>query len=243
MDESIHKAQFSWIRVIVVVFIIILLGFFLLMWSQGNSRETARRRKCLSNLKQIGLALKQYALDNNETFPWGNDIEPYQALGKLHPTYASALEVFRCPSSSDAIWHITNAHMYKNKDNASFIYDACKKSLSYAYSFNKDGNRKGKKGPWTENAPSSLRLAADKYITYDYSSDPNSKTKPSNHPIRRSWFKYKCYRQFVYLDGSAKWEFILTPLDVDSETEYENSGHPESDQTGAKWWSDPPEKQ
>jgi prepilin-type processing-associated H-X9-DG protein len=239
MDRAEYQNGFNRIGCL-VVFIIILLGYFFLRQSLVPNREQSRRAKCFSNLKQIGLSLKQYALDNNDTLPWADDIEPYQALGKLHPSYAWALEVFRCPSSSDAKWDIGNAHI-NNIDGTPFAEDACKKSLSYAYSFNKDGNGKeGIKGPWSESAPSSLRLAADKYTTHDYSTDSNSKTQPSNHPIKRVWWKYKGGRNVGFLDGSAKWEDSLAPLDVDPAVEYEKSGHSESDQTGADWWSDPP---
>lgn len=243
-EESNQKARFSCLRVIIIIIVVIVFGFYCLVWmDQHGKREASRRAKCLSNLKQIGLALNQYALDYNGTLPWETGIEPYQALGKLHPVYCSALDVFRCPSSSDNKWDIENAHLLDNKDGAPFIVDACKNNLSYAYSFNRDGNGKGIKGPWTENAPSSLRLAADKYVTYDYSLDPHSKTKPSNHPIKRVWWKYKGGRNVVRLDGSAKWEETIAPSDVDPDTRYpDTSTSPESDQTGADWWSDPPEK-
>ena len=44
------------------------------------------------------------------------------------------------------------------------------------------------------------------------------------------------------LDGSARWSNEKSLLEADPETEFENSGNMEKDQTGADWWSDPPDK-
>lgn len=41
----------------------------LILPEQGCAREPARRISCTSNLKQIGLSLKQYAMDYNNFFP------------------------------------------------------------------------------------------------------------------------------------------------------------------------------
>lgn len=246
MDGSEKVSKRIIIKNFLIIFVIlILVSFIVFRVIQLFKRpiEQGGHIKSTSHLKQIGLAMKQYALDNNDVYPFvGDDMEPYQALGFLHPSYASSLEVFRCPSARDEKWDINKSHQYNNRDGAPFTKDACAKSLSYAYSFNKDGNGKGIRGPWNESDPETVRIASDKYVTHDYSVDPDSKRRPSNHPIERKWWRYRGGRHVVYLDGSAKWEEIITPLDVDPKTEYENSGHPESDQTDADWWSDPPEK-
>ena len=228
MENMSPKKEFSWLRVIAVVIIVVLLGFFFLTWlSERGSRERARRAKCISNLKLIGLALKQYALDNHDSLPFiYDDMKPYQAFGLVHPCYVSSLDVFRCPSSKDKMWDIEIAHTDNNKDNSAFEKDACAKSLSYAY-----GHNKGK--PWTENSSSDTRIAGDKYATEDYSKGDSIK-RPSNHQTDG--------RNIVRLDGSARWDNNKGKLEADPETEYENSGHRESDQTGTDWWSDPPEK-
>jgi hypothetical protein len=218
-------------RFIVPAVIIILLAPLFLM-AELRSCEGARRAKCLSNLKQIGLGIKQYALDNNEILPFVyDDMEPYQALGKLHPAYTSELMVFHCPGSGDEEWNLEKHHPI-NKEP--FSKESCKRSLSYAY-----GHNKGK--PWTEAANGSTRIAADKYAAEDYSTASYNKNKPLNHP--KSCIGSKpAGRNIVRLDGSAQWDFALKPLEADPDCDYEKNGHSESDQTGADWWSDPPGK-
>jgi len=62
------KKAFTLIELLVVVAIIALL-IAILLPSLARAREMARRSMCASNLRQIGLAMIQYAQTNNESFP------------------------------------------------------------------------------------------------------------------------------------------------------------------------------
>ena len=258
MNTKLYSHRFGWLSTLLIAAIISSLLCILLIDALGafNPSGEARRAKCLSNLKQIGLALKQYALDNNEVFPWDNPdlpqeqgrimnfkddkvvlkkptMQPYQSFGRLHPSYASALEIFRCPNSKDEEWDIEKAHI-KNRDNKPFTQSSCKDSLSYAYCIDKDGNGKNIQGPWTEAAASTTRIAGDKYACANYSKG-DLKNQPSNHNTDG--------RNIVRLDGSGWWDDSKKPLEADPEKKYpDSSTSPESDQTGVDWWNDPPDK-
>lgn len=52
---------------VVITIIMILLG--LLMPALGRARKKARKIDCMNRLRQIGIALNEYALDNNGSFP------------------------------------------------------------------------------------------------------------------------------------------------------------------------------
>jgi hypothetical protein len=88
-EKSINIKQYSGLGGVGVFGVAI--GAGLLLPALQRAREQARRAKSLSNLKQIGLGMKQYALDNNEVFP--------EKLSVLYPDYMSALSVFKHPSS------------------------------------------------------------------------------------------------------------------------------------------------
>ncbi|MCM8805011.1 MAG: DUF1559 domain-containing protein [Candidatus Omnitrophica bacterium] len=73
----------------------------MLLPALARAREQARRSVCISNLKQIGLALRMYSQDYREYFPWTSRTAEQTvpgALGLLYPNYISAQKTFVCPS-------------------------------------------------------------------------------------------------------------------------------------------------
>ncbi len=107
------KDKFTLIELLVVVAIIGLL-LSLLLPSLGKSRELAKRAVCLSNNKQIGLALYSYGKKNDSKLPPGNGTigrghgidstfslsnnKPYGLAYLMVQEYFSRAEVFYCPS-------------------------------------------------------------------------------------------------------------------------------------------------
>lgn len=61
--------SFTLVELLVVIAIIAVLAAMLLP-ALARAKESARRAKCLSNLKQAGLGLKLFANDHNGRYPW-----------------------------------------------------------------------------------------------------------------------------------------------------------------------------
>ncbi len=90
---------FTLIELLVVIAIIAILAAILFPVF-ARARENARKANCQSNMKQLGLAILQYAQDHDETLPmyapadykynWDNAIEPYLKNSG----------VLRCPSAT-----------------------------------------------------------------------------------------------------------------------------------------------
>src|SRR5438128_288807 len=94
-----RRHAFTLIELLVVIAIIAILAAILFpVFSQA--REKARSTTCQSNLKQLGLAVKMYLQDYDETYPPG--LVPFgkgivSALTLLQP-YMKNTGIARCPS-------------------------------------------------------------------------------------------------------------------------------------------------
>jgi prepilin-type N-terminal cleavage/methylation domain-containing protein/prepilin-type processing-associated H-X9-DG protein len=103
----IKRRGFTLIELLVVIAIIAILAAILFpVFAQA--REKARQTTCVSNEKQIGLAILQYVQDYDEDLPqstdenyvqWYNMIQPYIKNGDLYGgvSYGGG-GVFHCPS-------------------------------------------------------------------------------------------------------------------------------------------------
>ncbi len=76
------------IELLSVIAIIALLASLLLA-AVGSAKSSGRRSACLSNLRQIGLAIHVYADDNNGSIPYGPTAPPFTSPASFYPSTGS----------------------------------------------------------------------------------------------------------------------------------------------------------
>lgn len=93
------RRGFTLIELLVVIAIIAILAAILFPVF-AKAREKARQSSCLSNCKQISLAVLQYAQDYDEMLPMLYDLgSPRSGLIQTTQPYTKSFQVHDCPSS------------------------------------------------------------------------------------------------------------------------------------------------
>jgi prepilin-type processing-associated H-X9-DG protein len=213
---------FALVELMIVIEVVIFL-LAMLLPALSKARQSARRAACINQLKQIITGIKTYSPDYDEYYPSsaapGQAIsvsEHYKDLGILYPTYVVSLDVFTCPSSGDKM----PATRVRDRttlvpDPGNPFTDEEARQVSYAYSYNGSGGDK----VWTEAAPSTTRILADRHASKEL-------TKESNHK--------EDGRNVAYQDGHVKWVSGREKL-------YTDPDNPDTKINTQCWWSERPD--
>jgi prepilin-type N-terminal cleavage/methylation domain-containing protein/prepilin-type processing-associated H-X9-DG protein len=206
-----QRRAFTLIELLVVIAIIAILAAILFPVF-ARAREKARQTSCLSNLKQIGLALMMYAQDSDETYPRvaavrfdqaGNwDTEVFAPWRPPIEPYVKNRQVFYCPSKASRAG-------YTQDDDTDYClngYFACATPMSY-FPRPADTICIGER---SDNPVEAGDLDFCKYITY--SPWEEDCFAPHLQPDRHNGGS-----NYAFADGHAKWlrwEATLSPANL-----------------------------
>jgi prepilin-type N-terminal cleavage/methylation domain-containing protein/prepilin-type processing-associated H-X9-DG protein len=95
------RRGFTLIELLVVIAIIAILAAILFPVF-AKAREKARQTSCLSNLKQLGLAITQYTQDYDENLP-NSTLNGVGSWRYMIYSYVKSTGVYKCPSNPNAL--------------------------------------------------------------------------------------------------------------------------------------------
>src|SRR6478736_6202846 len=86
-DKSASKPTraFTLVELLVVIAVIALLAAMLFP-ALASAREKGRRTVCLSNVRQVGIAIQMYAQDNEGRIPYGPKAPPFTNPSNFYPS-------------------------------------------------------------------------------------------------------------------------------------------------------------
>ena len=208
-SEGAQKRAFTLIELLVVIAIIAILAAMLLP-ALSKAKQNAWTTSCISNLHQIGLAMKMFADDNDGWYPesggdlpWGKIDTDTGKPGWMEQIYTEIgnTNAYNCPGNIQLPEQYRGPFNYFNGCNAAYVetgVDAAIKSsrLLYPSSFVLGGDTCGIAGGALHFNP----LDADKD---DYSQ--NCVGGAASDSVTEYWQIHVKGQNVMFADGHAKW--------------------------------------
>jgi prepilin-type N-terminal cleavage/methylation domain-containing protein/prepilin-type processing-associated H-X9-DG protein len=200
-SSSRTRSGFTLIELLVVIAIIAILAAILFPVF-AKAREKARQTSCLSNLKQLGLAVLQYTQDYDERFPWYRNVAiagyndgvcsgGQSYLSTIIP-YVKNVQIFTCPSTTPTpTFTYGTSNMVQTSNylmNHALVLDANYNTLAL------------------NNADSARFIMMSEYRNYHTAFYGYLPPSTDNWPIRNGIYAHNDGTNLVFADGHAKWE-------------------------------------